>query len=87
MSENKKQPEEQNFIIDDKESVSLKDNEMNARINRLFGEEPNTQKKELKEYDPTELLQARKKLLMLFVGVIVAGLIIIVLLLMIIIWN
>lgn len=80
MSENQKQPEEQKFIIDDKESLSTKDNEMNERINKLFGEENNRSQKELKEYDPAELLQARKKLLLLFVGVIVAGVIIIVLL-------
>lgn len=79
MNENKKQPEKQKFIIDDKESVSLKDNEMNERINRLFGEEHITSRKELKEYDPAQLLQTRKKLLLLFVGVIVAGVIIIVL--------
>lgn len=81
MKETKKQPKEQEFFVDDKETVITKDNEINDRINKLFGETSDVSKKELSDYDPVELQQTRRKLLFLFVGVVVAGVIIIALLL------
>lgn len=80
MSGNKKQPNDQEFLVDNRESILEKDNEINERINRLFGESNTIQKKELKDYDPNELQNIRKKLLFLLVGVIIAGIVIIVLL-------
>lgn len=80
MKEDKNQSREQEFIVDNQETVLIKDQEMNDRINKLFGETKDSPKKELKDYDPAELFKTRKKLLFLFVGVIVAGVIIIALL-------
>ena len=48
MKDNKNQLKEHEFIVDDKDSVTIKDNEMNDRINKLFGESYDAPKKELK---------------------------------------
>lgn len=80
MGNDKNKSKEQEFIIDTKEAVIEKDNEINERINRLFGESSKEEIKDIKDYDPKELATARKKLLFLFVGVIIAGVVIIVLL-------
>lgn len=60
---------EQEYTIDPKDMVEKEDNELNERINRLYGisEKP---PKEEKHYDPKELEETRKKLILLLIGVI-----------------
>lgn len=77
MSNKQNDNDGQKFIVDTKETVDQTDNDMNERINRLFGESTKEAKKEPKYYDPKELATTRKKLLILFVTVVLAGLVII----------
>lgn len=67
---------EQEYTIDPKDMVEKEDNELNERINRLYGisEKP---PKEEKHYDPKELEETRKKLILLLMGVILGGIVII----------
>ena len=77
----KKDDLEQSTIeYDTKGIVEQKDNELKNRINKLYGDEP-LETKELKEYNPKEIAQVRKKLLFLLAGVIIMGFVIIILLL------
>lgn len=64
-------------IVNDKDDVARMDEELNDRINRLYGlsNGPEVAKK---EYDPKELEEARKKIVFLLMGVVVVGFIIIV---------
>ena len=69
MSENNSNLEKER--IDTKETVNQENNELNARINKLYGmSSEDTQKK---EYDPAELQEIRKKLLYLLIGIIIVG--------------
>lgn len=69
MSENNSNLEKER--IDTKETVNQENNELNARINKLYGmSNEDTQKK---EYDPAELQEIRKKLLYLLIGIIIVG--------------
>ena len=68
-------------VVDSKEDVIIKDNEINDRINRLYGLISDEPSEVHHEYSPEELTLVRKKLVFLLGGVIVAGIIIIVLLL------
>ena len=58
---------EQEYTIDPKDMVEKEDNELNERINRLYGisEKP---PKEDKHYDPKELEETRKKLILLLMA-------------------
>jgi len=80
MYNNGNESKKQELDTETKEDVLIKDNEMNERINKLFGESRIEEKKKLEDYDPNELADARKKLLFLFVIVIIAGIVIILLL-------
>lgn len=66
-----------NVVIDTKEVVDQKNDELTERINRLYGVP--VQKEIKKEYDPKELEEVRKKLILLLLAVIVGGIIILIL--------
>jgi hypothetical protein len=65
--------------VDTMESIEQSDNELNDRINRLYGFSSNTTK-ETKQYDPKELEDIRKKLILLLIGIIIFGVVTIVIL-------
>jgi len=80
----KKEVKEQNSVehvveVDTRETVEQVDNELNDRINRLYGFSSNTVK-ETKQYDPQELTEIRKKLILLLIGIIIFGVITVVIL-------
>lgn len=79
--EKKSIDKEQRIVVDSKADVIQKDNEMNDRINRLYGVSTDEPTRVSKEYSAEELASVRKKLMFLFVGVVIAGILIIVLLL------
>ncbi len=71
---------EHTFTVDTKDTVEQEDNELNERINRLYGLSTKPPKEE-KHYDPKELEETRKKLILLLLGVILGGIIILLVLL------
>ena len=75
MAEEKKSEDEEKIVVDTQDTVEQLDQDLNDRINRLYGiasskDEPK------KEYDPKELEETRKKLIFLLMGVILGGILI-----------
>lgn len=75
MAEEKKSKDEEKIVVDTQDAVEQLDQDLNDRINRLYGiasskDEPK------KEYDPKELEETRKKLIFLLMGVILGGIVI-----------
>ena len=74
----KEENKEEHLVeIDTKESVELKDDELISRINRLYGISSDPIK-ETKQYDPKELKEVQKKLVLLLTGIVIVGVIVLV---------
>lgn len=71
MAENKKENKVKKHIVEveTKEIIENNDNELNDRINRLYG--VSSPSKEEKQYDPKELQEIRKKLMLLLAVLII----------------
>lgn len=67
------------FIVDTKDSIESKNDELTNRINRLYGISSDHEE-EQKQYDPKELEEARKKLIFLLMGVVLGGIVIFIIL-------
>lgn len=69
--------EEHVVYVDTKETIEDIDNDLNNRINKLYGLS-STPDKSVKHYDPKELEEVRKKLILLLIGIIIFGVVVIV---------
>jgi len=70
---------EHKVVVDTMETVKQNDDELTNRINRLYGM-TSEEIKEEKHYDPKELEEIRKKLILLLIGVIICGVVVLVIL-------
>jgi len=61
---------EEQIVVDSVETVEQNDNDLNNRINMLFGESNSNIEPE-KQYDPEELLEVRKKLMLLLICIVI----------------
>lgn len=62
--------EEQYFEVDTVETVNQLDDDLTNRINMLYGDSSSSSKP-VKEYDPKEIAEVRKKLILLLIGLVI----------------